>query len=524
MARPRKPYKDDPVAVSITDMGDYIAKSLAAVAEKPNLHGYNPHSKQIEFHSSQAKNRWFLGGNRSGKSVAGVVEDLWWVSKKHPYRRIPAETEIRGRVVISDFNAGMRTVLFPIFKQWILPSMLHNGSWEDSWDDELTTLNLVDGSFIEFRSSEQMLVKHAGTSRHFIHFDEEPPHSIFNENLLRLADVNGEWWITMTPVDGMTWTFYDLYEKRNLLPNLDIVEVFTTDNPFASPEGVENALVYLDADERQARMQGRFMAKGGLVFKDFMESLHVIPDFDWHPGPGAKIYTSTDHGVNNPTCWLWHAVDEQGNIITFSEHYQSDLTIKQHSAIVHQRESDLGLNTYLRTGDPAMKQRTAESGMSILQLYALEGLPIAVEGVPKEVSIGVERMRQYMKVNPATGRPRWMITQNCEMLIKQLKQLAWKTYESSKLRDANNATEQIKKKDDHAPDSARYFFTLMPELTPGDIVPVAEAEPTVHKPLTMLDYYLKVSEPDFGADIPKPVQWQTKKSFDMTSEFNFEGA
>ena len=47
-----------------------------------------------------------------------------------------------------------------------------------------------------------------------------------------------------------------------------------------------------------------------------------------------------------------------------------------------------------------------------------------------------------------------------------MEHLRWATYTSKKLQYENNKQEKIHKKDDHASDSARYFFTFMPDLTP----------------------------------------------------------
>src|SRR5690606_2929637 len=120
--------------------------------------------------------------SNSGKTVAGIIEDLWWVTRRHPYRRIPSDVAIRGRALGDGFENGtINRVLLPEFKRWVIPSDLINGSWEDSWSNSEHMLRLANGSFIEFKSYDQELQKHAGTSRHFIHFDEEPPQSIFAE-------------------------------------------------------------------------------------------------------------------------------------------------------------------------------------------------------------------------------------------------------------------------------------------------------------------------------------------------------
>ena len=84
--------------------------------------------------------------------------------------------------------------------------------------------------------------------------------------------------------------------------------------------------------------------------------------------------------------------------------------------------------------------------------------------------IGVEKMQQYVQVQPRSpwglNKPTWMISPNCVNLIRELKKLRWATYDSTKMSYDRNKREEIHKKDDHAADSVRYFFTLMPDLVP----------------------------------------------------------
>jgi phage terminase large subunit-like protein len=526
MARPRRGFQRKPeqVLVPIEDMLDQLATGLESQATEPNLYGYHPHDHQVTFHESTTAGRLFIGGNRSGKSVGGVVEDLWWVTKRHPYLELP-EGPIRGRVVGSDFPNGVNTILLPIFKRWVIPSDLVNGSWEDSWSERGVegekTLHFANGSFLEFRSCDQELVKHAGTSRHFVHFDEEPPSSIFNENLLRLADTNGRFWITMTPIDGMTWVYEDLFMPATTGANLDVtvIQVSSYDNPHVTVEGLSKATAFLDEDEKKARLYGQFTPKGGLVYKDFTESAHVLEETPWVPPPGWRIYTSTDHGVNNPTAWLWHAVSPTGEVVTFHEHYASDMTISEHAQVVKQYEKDKPWTVWVRTGDPAMHQRNGESGMSVIQLYAKEGLGIGTKGVPHEVTIGVDRVRQYLKTNTRSGTPWWQVSRQCTNLIREMRALHWKTYESSKLADSNNPIERIQKKNDHACDALRYFFTLMPVLTPGDIVRQDASDQGYHAP-TFMETIIQMSQP--FAPMDRPVAWKTSKSW-VDDDMGLEG-
>lgn len=277
--------KDDDM--SLEDMLSQLGNSLIKQAVEPDMSRYKPHEKQLEFHKSQAYGRVFLGGNRSGKTVGGIIEDLWWVTRRHPYRRIPSDVAIRGRVLGDGFDNGtVNQVLIPTMQRWILPSDLKNGSWEDSYSRGDHKLTLENGSFIEFKSYDQPIQKHAGTSRHFIHFDEEVPNSIFIESMLRLVDTSGSWWMTMTPLNGMNWVYDEIYApwKENKLNKNDIfiVEVNTTDNPFVDGESLERALQLGDKEDIEQRTEGKFAEKGGLVFPEFSEQ-NLMKSKGWLP-------------------------------------------------------------------------------------------------------------------------------------------------------------------------------------------------------------------------------------------------
>lgn len=476
---PRKQPDEEPP--NRDDMLAFLSNAFKRQSTEPNLYGYVPHPKQVAFHTSPKKARLYIGGNRSGKSVGGVVEDLWWVTGRHPHREIPDKT-IRGRVVGVDFNNGVQGILLPIFKRWIIPSDLVGGSWERSWSNAERTLTLANGNFIEFKSSDQDLEKHAGTSRDFIHFDEEPPKSIFTENLIRLIDVGGSWWITMTPVEGMTWVYRDLYEPwmQGVRTDIDVIQVDMSDNPYLSVIEKMNILAFLDDDDKAKREHGTFVPKGGLVFPAFQESIHATLH-GWRPPKDWLVYHSLDHGYNNPTASLHHAVSPDGSsVVTFHEHYKREWIVEKHAKEILAWEQENGIEPFLRTGDPAMKQRQAQSGNSIQTLYAELGIYFALDSVPKDVSVGVDKINQYLQINPSTNRPFWQIS-DCPMLTRELRQLHWDYYVSGKLEDSNNVKETIHKKDDHAPDAARYFFTFLPDLAMKDWS-TPEVDPSVGIP------------------------------------------
>lgn len=487
----QKKRGDDRVDIKQLFLG--MGERLAQQAVKPNIAGYVPHEKQLAFHKGSDHLRAYFGGNRSGKTYSAVVEDIWTCTKTHPYKA-PIPGQVRGRVVGVDFKEGVERILVPLFKDLVLPSMLINSSWEDSYSAGGHLLTFANGSFIEFLSYEQETEKFAGTSRHFIHYDEEPPKDIYNECQARLVDTEGDAWLSMTPLKGATWVFEDIYEAvmeapdkqvivegtmdiapitRSASEEVLIIEVGMNENPHISAKARERFLSKLDAEERAARSKGTFMTMGGRIFKGFSSDTHVIPGVvpsDLQKA-GWQIYASVDDGWTNPTAWLWHAVapeNQGGRIITFGEHYQAEMTISDHSRIVHLKEQAWGLDTdnIIRVGDPAMHQHSGITGTTKVTEYAKFGVFISTQGIVGARSAAIERMQEYFKLRGRGQPPLWQITDQCVNFVKELKKLKWADHATSKGREGLNKKETVQKKNDHAFDSAKYFACFLPDLSP----------------------------------------------------------
>jgi phage terminase large subunit-like protein len=458
--------------ISLSDLLKLASTDLNERSIKPNRLMYKPHDKQQFLHRCTAKEKLFIGGNRSGKTVWNVMECVWWLTKTHPFRPdVNAIVEpIRGRLVSVSYNEGMEKIIIPYFKQFLAATDLINGSWDQSFSRYHRTLTLANGSFIEFMSYDQELEKFAGTSRHFCSFDEEPPQAIFTECLMRLMDTDGSYWISMTPVEGMTWIYYEIYEPglKGDNPDLQILEINTEENPNIKKEALDRVTRGLSEDEKKVRKSGGFNVGSQQVFPMFNRNIHVL-DEDFIPNRTMTIYTSYDHGWRHPAAWLWHAVMPDGKIVTFHELVKERHTVKQLSDLVKEYEKEflepLGLSVFLRAADPATRQTSAINGMSIAQTYAIEGLHFATENIakgPGSVDVGLDKMWQYLTVED--NEPTWKITANCTTLVKQMGTMHYDKWASKKLAYENAEKLTISKKDDDAPDSARYFFTLMPDL------------------------------------------------------------
>lgn len=464
MPRQKPPEK----TVSVGEAFGLLAAKLKTQAINPNVLAYKPHAKQVKFHASEKKVKLYIGGNRSGKTHGGVVEDIWRLQGRHPYRAVP-EAPTRGRIVCVDFNQGINGIIIPKLKQLIPPSLLIGGSWEKSYHTQEKVLTCANGSTLELMTFEQKIEAFAGTSRHWIHYDEEPPKAVYNECQARLIDTDGDAFLTMTPLLGMTWVYDEVYlpglEERD--EDIDVIIVSMDENPYLKPEARERYLKTLDPEERKSREKGQFVSMGGLIYKTFNTDTHVIP---YTPEVLAEvrkyqIYTGMDHGYNAPTAWIWVGVAADGTIIVFDEHYKSEMLVSQHSEHVKKLEADLKIKVFLRVADPALAQRQGVTGTSIQTEYAINGINLSLGN--NDVKTGIIKVQQYLGINPNTNKPYLLITENCVNLIKEMKRYRWKTYTSKKIIDANNPQEEAHKKDDHLCDALRYLVGFMPDLAPA---------------------------------------------------------
>jgi phage terminase large subunit-like protein len=462
-----------------------VLKDLSARLADPNaatsIYTYKPHAKQVRFHSSKKKGRLYIGGNRAGKTVGGGTEAVYYATGKHPYKEVP-RAPTRGRVIAVDIQQGIEKIVRPEVGKWMPPSMLKGGSWEESYDKQLRELTLDNGSTIEFMSYEQEVEKFAGTSRHWEWFDEEPPEAIFNECLLRLVDTDGDYWITMTPVNGMTWTYDRLYlpATENNDPNIDAIEVATDENPHISQQALDVLTAGLTAEEKLARKEGKYVQRGGLIYPMFRdhESVndsgivvpsHVIDPIDPSLLGRAQIYASLDHAFRVPTAILWHAVLPSGSVVTFDEHYVSGQTVDYHAAQFHAKNKSIGRTPLVIPADPSVQQHNGATGTSILSEYAMRGVPLTPAN--NDVDGGINRVAMYMRAN------RWFVTSNCKWTIWELKRYRWKPQATTKTAQMNNLPTQPVKKDDHACDALRYFFMFrLPPLEQKDIYESLNAE------------------------------------------------
>jgi hypothetical protein len=433
-----------------------------AYATNPLL-GYRPHRKQAEFHGLPHEPlRAFFGGNRSGKTTATMVDTIlqavdWELVPDHLRAFKRWDPPFYCRVVTPDLTNTLEGVVLQKFRDWCPRGQLHGGGFDRAWDKMLRMLRFKNGSWIQFFSNDQDVDKFGGAALHRIVFDEEPREDIRRECLMRLIDFGGEELYGMTPLNGMSWTFDEIYEpwERGELEYGRVVVVDMDDNPHLDRATMARVLAGLSREEREARKSGRFVHFAGLVYPVFSRSRHVVPEFRELP-KGVELFCGIDPGIRHMCAVVYAFLDNDDRMVVFDEIALQGVTIREICDQIQKTNLKWGgirPNWYVI--DPSSKNRNNQTGRSDQAEFSDNGI-VTIPGQNSKPA-GINRTRERLEAD------RLLIAANCVELQAEFKRYRWVTAK----RIEGDAKQEPVKKDDHLLDALRYVVMqrpLVPEL------------------------------------------------------------
>ncbi|MCB1195009.1 terminase family protein [bacterium] len=409
-----------------------------------------PYDKQKRFIHSPAPVKAFIGGNRSGKTTAGAVDVILECIGQHPLQQtgVRKQPPVFWRVVCVDFMNGIEKIILPKIKEWMPARFLINGDWRKSWKERTHTLTLANGSQIEFMSAQQDREKFQGTSRDGVWIDEEVDKGIWQECRMRLLDAAGRSILTMTPVNGMSWVYDDIYMRAGD-PDIEVVVASTHENPHIDPVQIDAIAGGLTEEEQRVRLHGEFISWHGLIYKEFTDRPpHVIAPFEI-PADWTR-YIGIDPHLRTPTAAVFAACSNDGDIYVYDELFMEGLISEIAAAI---KEKQAGVDVFSAVIDPASKQPNPVSGVSVRDEFARCG--VFAKDAKKDVGVGINRVREYLKCDPVYNKPRLFVFDTCRQLRYEFMHYIWD--------DSSDTTRQMpRKKNDHLLDCLRYIIMEEP--------------------------------------------------------------
>lgn len=476
---------DDPALLEDPEVLDLLAKANESIEENP-LHRYVPHTRQRIFHEHRVKTKAFVGGNRSGKSTATVIDCLIQAideemipEELRQYRIWPKGTKFKCRFITPDYGKPYQSLLETI-QLWVPPSQLKGGSWETAYKDKDHVVRFANGSVFDFMTTEQPPSKHGGSARHRIVWDEEPPDTedgerIYTQARMRIADYHGDMLWGFTPIsEKLGWVFDEIHETAvedgeelservwlNQDEGLLLVQATIYENPHLSEEGREDAIAGIRGDQRAAVTEGAFTNAKGLVWEAFEPTpggIHVVPE-EWIDKDlvGRLEHLDTIDPGQVQTAILFGGVDKAGRVVIYDE-----LALSGRSAVPEQAAESIA---NLREGwgladvckytiiDPAARSRDLASGERIGEAWIAAGVPVIYGKHDLEAGcMEVERRLIHHIDDGEDGKkpfPLIVISSRCKNLIRQMRKYRKKPKEDGSFG--------VVKKDDHACDALRYL-------------------------------------------------------------------
>jgi PBSX family phage terminase large subunit len=374
--------------------------------------------QQYRFMYSRARYRLYVGGVGAGKTLAGAL-----LAIDAAFGRGESGT------IVAPTYPMLKDATMLTFFDLVYGSVYLKGIQQYNKQDH--TLLLYNGARITFRSGEHP-DRLRGPNLTWAWLDEAAlmKKQVWMVTVGRLRVGNRRAWATTTPA-GFNWVWEHWVDRQR--SDYELFRASTRENIYL-PEGYVRDLEDTYSEEYSAQeIDGEFVAFEGLVYKEFRHAIHVTDD---DPPPGHTRVRGIDFGYTNPFVCLWAAVDEDGRVLIYDEHYEAGQLLSYHSARIKERT-----DAYRWTVADHDAQDAAE----------LASWGIYTNPAKKDVTTGIQRVKEYLQVK-GDGRPRLRIHKRCKNTLREMASYRWQEVKNGAPREVPA------KEDDHAMDVIRYIL------------------------------------------------------------------
>lgn len=344
------------------------------------------YTKHLAFFEAGARfrERAFIGGNRTGKTVLGAYEitchltgryPVWWRGKhfNRPTKCWAAgDTSKTVKEILQSCLLGDpgQTGTGMIPGEAIIKVTARTGVAEAV---DTVYVRHISGraSVLTFKSYDQRREAFQGTAQDHIWLDEECPQDIYTECLMRTMTTAGSVALTFTPLMGLTDVVLSFLPGGSpgageVDASKFVATVGWDDVPHLSQEAKDELLRAIPPYQRDARSKGVPQLGSGAIYP-VPESGFVVPDFEIPPH-WPRAY-GLDVGWNR-TAAVWAALDrETDTVYLYSEHYRSEAEPVVNAESVKSRGAWIP-----GVIDPASRGRSQADGVRLIDQYKDFGL------------------------------------------------------------------------------------------------------------------------------------------------------
>jgi phage terminase large subunit-like protein len=411
-----------------------------------------PNEKIAKWWCSTAKVRAIFGGNRSSKTESACIDVLWHIRGEHPFQEVK-HPPVSWRCEVSDY-IQLDKVVLPKIRKLCPPSLYKGGSFESSWNDRKHIMTFSNGSKLDFVTHDQHVLALEGASLDGFWSDEECPKDHFVSNVMRTVDNNGRVVLSLTPLQGMTWVYDDIYLKSMLEPKgMYCVVVSIYENKFLSQEAIQEVEELItDETDREIRLMGKFRPLGGLVFRKFDPDIHVyreedVPEWwdnEYPPDEYYKYIIGIDPGWDHPTGVIWLAIDpDEGDHWFCAEYKESGLLPEEHAETIFEQNEVAGIYKPSYVIDCQANAKDG-NGNALIKDYQKAGIHPALGS--KKLLAGNQHLDRLMAhtTDPlGTVHTKFHVSVNCGQFIHEIM-----TYQRKPTPSASGKEQYVDKNND----------------------------------------------------------------------------
>lgn len=233
------------------------------------------------------------------------------------------------------------------------------------------------------------------------------------------------------------------------------------DNPHIYTEDYLLSLQSMPEEKRKAFLEGDWNVFEGQFFIEWDPTVHVVEPreipYSW------RRFRSIDiSGRDGITSCHWYALDHNGCVWVYREHYGGGYDADQHAQmIVEKSEIDGVPEDYVYTVIDSSAFDHDGYAETIADIYMRRGFVNLIKSGKKSRVSGWNLVHSYLRVEK--GEPKLKVSRACSNLIRTLPSL---------IHDKNKP-EDIAPGEDHAADELRYFLlTLFEQKTPKPMTAV----------------------------------------------------
>lgn len=421
-----------------------LKQELLKLKQQNPIFFWIPYERQEQFLRAKNRMRMFVAANRTGKTEAGIIEDISWCLGYRPYLKnsdpdfaTPMMPPVHGLITTESLGAEgtAKKVIEAKLKEFVPKSELK--STKKNQQGVTIFWEFVNKSTLSIMAYEQDVEKFEGFRIHFWHGDEPPPKQKYPAIMRGLVDYAGWSWLTMTPVAKEAFTI-ELYNnpehwKTDFIPieaNLKHERQWygnTWTVGGLNEEAINDFRKQLreagvDPAEIEARLTGKFRFLEGRILKDFDSDIHVVDDFKMNPGQGT-LYIAIDPHDAKPWAITFAVAHQNGNVYIVRE-LNIKASLEDIVAAIKLEVDTLKMKPEMVLIDPQAIVEESDTENLIHKIYRLSRHSIQPIKAPRgesPKSQGIQLWRAAIETNINQGIfPTFFIFKSCSLTIRQV--------------------------------------------------------------------------------------------------------